>query len=122
MLTTTILIVGSSPVGLWIAYELHTATLDVLVIDSLPGRDKRNKYSKALSISAGALKTFESRGVAHPFLKSGILMPKAHFGGVLLDLNTDVLGARHSCNLIIPQTRTEEILLDLCDDAGVKFA
>jgi 2-polyprenyl-6-methoxyphenol hydroxylase-like FAD-dependent oxidoreductase len=111
MLTTTILIVGSGPVGLWLAYELRTADIDVLVIDSLPGRDRRNKYSKALSISAGALKTFESRGVAHLFLRSGIPMPKAHFGGVLLDLNTDVLGARHSCNLIIPQTRTEEILL-----------
>jgi 2-polyprenyl-6-methoxyphenol hydroxylase-like FAD-dependent oxidoreductase len=122
MLTTTILIVGSGPVGLWLAYELRSAKLDVLVIDSLPSRDKRNKYSKALSISAGALETFESRGVAHPFLKSGMPMPKAHFGGVLLDLNTDVLGARYSCNLIIPQARTEEILLDLCDDVGVRFA
>jgi 2-polyprenyl-6-methoxyphenol hydroxylase-like FAD-dependent oxidoreductase len=121
MLITTILIVGSGPVGLWLAYELRTANLDILVIDSLPGRDKRNKHSKALSISAGALETFESRGVAHPFLKSGIPMPKAHFGGVLLDLNIDVLGARHSCNLIIPQARTEEILLCLCDDVGVRF-
>jgi 2-polyprenyl-6-methoxyphenol hydroxylase-like FAD-dependent oxidoreductase len=40
MLTTTILIVGSGPVGLWLAYELRTADIDVLVIDSLPGRDR----------------------------------------------------------------------------------
>jgi 2-polyprenyl-6-methoxyphenol hydroxylase-like FAD-dependent oxidoreductase len=122
MLNTTILIVGSGPVGLWLAYELRTADLDVLVIDSLQGRDKRTKYSKALSVSAGALETFESRGVAKRFFDSGMRMPKAHFGGVMLDLNKDVLGTQYSCNLIIPQTRTEEILLDLCDDVGVSFA
>jgi 2-polyprenyl-6-methoxyphenol hydroxylase-like FAD-dependent oxidoreductase len=84
MLTATILIVGSGPVGLWLAYELRTANLDILVIDSLPGRDKRNKHSKALSISAGALETFESRGVAHPFLKSGIPMPRRILGACCL--------------------------------------
>lgn len=122
MLTATVAIIGSGPIGLWLAYELRSAGIDVLVIDCLPGRDRRLRYSKALSISAGALETFESRGIAKRFLESGIPMKKAHFAGLLLDINTDVLGAQHSCNLIIPQTRTEEILLELCESIGVRLA
>jgi 2-polyprenyl-6-methoxyphenol hydroxylase-like FAD-dependent oxidoreductase len=122
MLTASILIVGSGPIGLWLAYELRrTSNLDVLVIDTIPSKEKRNKYSKALSISAGALETFESRGVASRFLELGIPMYKTHFAGTLVDLNANVLGARHSHNLMIPQAQTEGVLLALCEDVGVRF-
>jgi 2-polyprenyl-6-methoxyphenol hydroxylase-like FAD-dependent oxidoreductase len=124
MLSATVLIVGSGPVGLWLAYELRNAKLDVLIIDSIPGRDKRKKYSKALSMSAGSLETLASRGVVSQFLESGIPMHKMHFGALptLLDLNSGLQGVQHPYNLAIPQARTEKILLDLCDNVGVRFA
>ncbi|KAJ9397578.1 hypothetical protein DTO282F9_5583 [Paecilomyces variotii] len=118
-----ILIVGSGPTGLWLALELRRANIDVLVIDSISSRDARPTYSKALSMSAGSLATFESRGVAQDFLDAGLALHKAHFGALetLLDLNYDVLGMRHSHNLAIPQAQTEALLLNRCEEAGVRF-
>ncbi|KAL1847452.1 hypothetical protein Plec18167_005157 [Paecilomyces lecythidis] len=123
MISAEILIVGSGPTGLWLALELRRANIDVLVMDSITSRDARPTYSKALSMSAGSLATFASRGVAQDFIDAGLALHKAHFGGLetLLDLNYDVLGTRHSHNLAIPQARTEALLLNRCEEAGVKF-
>ncbi|KAK1764291.1 monooxygenase [Phialemonium atrogriseum] len=124
MLSATVLIVGAGPVGLWLALELRRGAVDVLVIDTKASRDNRDGFSKALNMSAGTLATFDSRGLATPFLAEGFPLPKAHFGALetLLDLNEQVLGLRHSYNLAIPQARTEAILLRQCEDAGVRFA
>jgi 2-polyprenyl-6-methoxyphenol hydroxylase-like FAD-dependent oxidoreductase len=124
ILSTTVFVVGSGPIGLWLAYELRRAGLDVLVIDTLPSREARCPYSKALSMSAGTLETFESRRIAKYFLSSGMPLPRTHFGGLptLLELNYEVLGVQHCHNLVIPQSRTETILLDRCDEVGVRFA
>ena len=123
-LSTTALIVGSGPVGLWLALQLRRAGLDVLVIDSKIFGDGRERYSKALIMSAGTLATFDSRGLAPLFLAEGIPLPKAHFGALetFLELNERVLGVRHSHNLAISQARTELILLDQCEKIGVRFA
>lgn len=123
MISAEVLIVGSGPTGLWLALELRRANIDVLVIDSISSRDARPIYSKALSMSAGSLATFESRGIAQDFLNGGIPLHQAHFGSLetLLNLNYDVLGTRHSHNLAIPQNQTEALLLDRCEEAGVRF-
>ena len=124
MLSSTVLVVGSGPVGLWLALELRRASLDALVIDTRASRDDRDPHSKALTMSAGSLATFDQRGMAQLFLSEGFPMEKAHFGGLetLLNLNERVLGLRHSYNLVIPQARTEAILLRQCEEAGVRFA
>jgi 2-polyprenyl-6-methoxyphenol hydroxylase-like FAD-dependent oxidoreductase len=93
-LFTTVLVVGSGPIGLWLAYELRRAGLAVLVIDTLPSREARCPYSKALSMSAGTLETFESRGIAKYFLSSGMPLPRTHFGG----LPTSVLNSIRAYN------------------------
>ncbi|GAD99518.1 monooxygenase [Paecilomyces variotii No. 5] len=123
MISAEILIVGSGPTGLWLALELRRANIDVLIIDSIASRDARPTHSKALSMSAGSLATFESRGIAQDFIDAGLSLHKAHFGGLetLLDLNCEVLGTRHSHNLAIPQARTEALLLNRCEEAGVRF-
>lgn len=122
----SILIIGSGPVGLWLAYSLRRAAsdLDVLVIDKLPSRSLRNRFSKALSMSAGTLETFHTRGVAQQFLDLGTPMPKTHFGGlpVFLSLSKEVTGAKYGHGLLIPQVKTEGVLLELCEEVGVKFA
>lgn len=123
MLTTTILIVGAGPVGLWLAYDVKRLNpkLEVMVIDSISSRAKRNKFSKALSVSAGTLETFESRGIANLFLEKGTPMVGTHFAGMPVHLSEEVLGTRHAFNMILPQAQTEEILLKLCEDSGVRI-
>ncbi|TPX07591.1 uncharacterized protein E0L32_010690 [Thyridium curvatum] len=124
MLTATVLIVGAGPVGMWLALELRRAAIDVLVIDTKTSRDDRDRVSKALTVSAGTLDTFHSRGLAPALLERSIRVPRAHFGGLptTLELNGDVLGVAHPYNLAIPQSRTEAILLAACEKAGVRFA
>lgn len=123
MLTTTILIVGAGPVGLWLAYDVKRMdpNLDVLVIDSIPSRAERGKFSKAASMSAGTLETFESRGIANLFLEKGMPMTDTHFAGMPIHLSEEILGARHPFNMSLPQAQTEDILLKLCEDVGVRF-
>lgn len=121
MLSTTILIVGSGPVGLWLAYNIKRMdpNLDVLIIDSIPSRAERNKFFKALSITAGTLETFESRGIANLFLEGGKPTAGPMYAGMPIYVSEKVLGVRHPFNIFT--TQTEEILLRLCEDAGVRF-
>lgn len=121
-LSATVLIVGSGPVGLWLALELRRAGVDVLIIDTRVSRD-RESFSKALSIHAGSLDILDSRGLAPMFVAQGVRLPKMHFGllRTFLELNAEVLGTRHPYNLAIPQARTEALLLTHCEEAGVRF-
>ncbi|KAH8692794.1 FAD binding domain-containing protein [Talaromyces proteolyticus] len=123
MISADVLVVGSGPVGLWVAFELRRAGVDVLVVDSISARDSRNKASKALVTSASTLEIFHLRNVVDQFLNQGIVQSATHFAGLdtLLKLNENVLGTKYSHGLIIPQSRIENILLDLCETAGVRF-
>ncbi|KAK5997654.1 Rifampicin monooxygenase [Cladobotryum mycophilum] len=123
MFSSTVLVVGSGPVGLWLALELRRSNVDVLVIDTKLSMNDRSIHSKALTLSAGTLATFDSRGLASSFLAEALPMTRAHFGALetLLELNENVLGVRHAYNLAIPQAQTEKILLRHCLNAGVRF-
>ncbi|KAJ3494151.1 hypothetical protein NLG97_g4266 [Lecanicillium saksenae] len=123
MLSASVLIVGAGPVGLWLAIQLRTAGIDVLVIDSMPSSDSRSPHSKALAMSAGTLATFGSRGLDAAFLEHGIPLPTGHFGGLPTRLNFDyeTLGQKHSFGLAIPQTKTESILQSECESLRTRF-
>lgn len=123
MLSTSVLIVGCGPVGLWLALQLRTAGVKVLVIDSMSSSESRSPHSKALSMSAGTLATFGSRGLDAAFLKNGIPLPTGHFGALPTRLNFDyeALGQKHSFGLAIPQAQTESILQSECEALKVRF-
>ena len=50
-------------------------------------------------------------------------LTKIHFGALetLLTLDVCALGVHYSHNLAIPQAKTETILLNQCEKAGVRF-
>ncbi|KAK5989387.1 Anhydrotetracycline monooxygenase [Cladobotryum mycophilum] len=117
-----VLIVGSGPTGLWLALELRRAQVDVLVIDTIPSREDRPQYSKAIYMSAGSLDIFNSRGEAQPFLDVGHAYQAAHFGFVWgLQFNKEATGTQLPYSWSIEQSTTESILLEKCDRAGVQF-
>ncbi len=121
-----VIIVGSGPTGLWLASELRRGGVDVLIIDQRRSREDRDSFSKALTLSAGSLNTFDTRELASLFLNDSRARPmhEAHFGVLktLLKLDESVLGVRHPYNLFLSQARTEAILMDQCEKLGVRFA
>ncbi|ROW06376.1 hypothetical protein VPNG_07521 [Cytospora leucostoma] len=127
MSSPSVIIVGAGPVGLTTALALHQGGVpasDILVVDQRPSRDLSTTWFKAISASASSLEVFRLLGVAEPFMEAGLPLHRQHFGAgsKFLDLSYDVLGTKYPFNLMIPQFRTEAILLQRCEDAGIAFA
>lgn len=127
MSSPSVLIVGAGPVGLAMALALHQGGIpasDILIADQRPSRDLVHTWSKALSTSASSLEVFRTLGIAERFIDAGTAINVTHFGGLsrLLDLNHDVLGTKYSFNMIIRQTSVETILLQRCEEVGIRFA
>ncbi|ROV97254.1 hypothetical protein VSDG_04772 [Cytospora chrysosperma] len=123
----SVLIVGAGPVGLTTALALQQAGVPgsaILVADQRPTRALTSVGSKALSASASTLEVFRALGAADELVAAGLPNGRAHFGAGrrLLDLGYDVLGTRYPFNMLVPQARTEGILLRRCEEAGVRFA
>lgn len=115
-----IVIVGAGPTGLWLALELRTAGLEVTVIERNIARDIR---SRAAAMAAGSLETFATRGIAQRFIDAGTPIHSVHFGSSesRLQMSREGLGTKHPHSLMIPQAVTEQLLVELCQEKGVKF-
>lgn len=127
MPSPTVLIVGAGPVGLTTALSLHRSGIPpegILVVDQRPSRDPARTWSKAISMSASSLEVFRILGIAERFIKVGRPLYTNHFGGGLrlLDLNYEVIGTKYPFNMAIPQLRTEAILLQRCEELGIRFS
>lgn len=123
----SVIIVGAGPVGLTTALALHQGGVpasDILLVDQRPSRDLSSTWFKAISASASSLEVFRLLGIAEPFMDVGLPLHRQHFGAGrrFLDLSYDVLGTKYPFNLMIPQFRTESILLQRCEEVGVAFA
>lgn len=126
MPSTTVLIVGAGPVGLTTALSLHRSGVppeEILVVDQRPAHDPSRTWSKAISMSASSLEVFRILGIAERFIEVGRPLYTNHFGGGLrlLDLNYEVIGTKYPFNMGIPQLRTESLLLQRCEEVGVRF-
>ncbi|KAI1136622.1 hypothetical protein F5Y05DRAFT_99585 [Hypoxylon sp. FL0543] len=115
-----VLIVGAGPTGLWLALELRGAGLDVTVIEKNLTRDIR---SRGAAMAAGSLETFATRGIAQQFLDAGVPIHSVHFGSseTRLQMSREALGTKYPHSIMIPQAVTEQILMDICKQKGVKF-
>ncbi|KAJ0107259.1 hypothetical protein J7T55_007629 [Diaporthe amygdali] len=127
MSSPTVLIVGAGPVGLTTALGLHQSGVpprDILVVDQRPAQDPSRTWSKAISMSASSLEVFRILGIADRFIGVGRPLYTNHFGGGtrLLDLNYDAIGTKYPFNMGIPQLRTEGILLQRCEEVGIRFS
>ncbi|KAI1388757.1 uncharacterized protein F4822DRAFT_443574 [Hypoxylon trugodes] len=115
-----VLIVGAGPTGLWLALELRAAGLNVTVIERNTTRDIR---SRAAAMAAGCLEAFATRGIAQRFIDAGVPIRSVHFGSspTRLQMSRESLGTKHPHSLMIPQAVTEQLLIDVCEQKGVKF-
>jgi len=110
-----VVIVGAGPTGLMLAGELALAGTNVAVVErradeSLVGTRARGLHSRSVEVLA-------QRGIAGPFMAQGQAVPRAMFGGLLLDIGD--LPSRHNYVLALEQKHVERILADWIEDMGV---
>lgn len=113
-----VVIVGGGPVGLWLATELHTAGVRVLVLEQLA---EPLPYSRALTVYPRTLEQFAMRGLVDPLLQEGRPVPSSHFA--LLDNRLDFTMldglTRYPFTLFLPQVRIEVLLEEQLAACGV---
>jgi 2-polyprenyl-6-methoxyphenol hydroxylase-like FAD-dependent oxidoreductase len=111
-----VVIVGSGPVGLWVACELALAKLKVAVLERRPGRVTQ---SRALTIHGRTLEVFALRGIVDRFLSLGRPIPNFHFGALSTRIDFSAFDTRYPFALFLPQATTEGLLEDYALELGV---
>ncbi len=114
------LIVGGGPSGLAMAIALARQSIRARIIDRGPGQSQQ---SRALGIQARTLEIFDQWGIADKFLERGLRMEGVNLyredGELLFNLDFEGLGSRYDYLLSIPQSETEQILLDHAASIGL---
>jgi 2-polyprenyl-6-methoxyphenol hydroxylase-like FAD-dependent oxidoreductase len=116
-----VLIVGAGPVGLILATECHRHGVSFRIIDINAGP---SVHSKALVIWSGTLEHLAAAGLVERFLAAARPVRKM----VMLDMGKQVaeihvsedLESPYPTPVILPQSRTEELLVENLRELGVE--
>jgi 2-polyprenyl-6-methoxyphenol hydroxylase-like FAD-dependent oxidoreductase len=115
-----ILIVGAGPTGLTLAAELTRHHISCRIIDK---SIKPVKTSNALGIQARTLEIFADMGIIDDFLQEGMqvkqLNIRNHHSLPITEIKLDQINSKYKFLLIIPQHKTEAILLKHLADRGI---
>jgi 2-polyprenyl-6-methoxyphenol hydroxylase-like FAD-dependent oxidoreductase len=115
---TDVLIVGAGPTGLALATMLARAGVKHVIVDKLAtGRST----SRAAVIHAHTLEVLEQIGVSNQLVSEGLKLSKFSLRDrdrVLAQLRFDALPSPYAHLLMLPQDRTEKILLQTLANAG----
>jgi 2-polyprenyl-6-methoxyphenol hydroxylase-like FAD-dependent oxidoreductase len=111
-----VVVAGGGPVGCWLAAELKTAGVDVVVLEKLAESDT---HSKALTVLPRTLELFAMRGIVGRWLETGVPVPSSHFALMNTRLDFSSLETRHPYVLFFPQARTAELLQEHALTLGV---
>ncbi|MDT3395503.1 FAD-dependent monooxygenase [Streptomyces sp. B1866] len=108
-----VIIIGAGPSGLFLAGELRTSGIRVIVLEKLL---QPTGESRGLGFTARTLETFDQRGLM-PRLGDVETTDLGHFGGLPVDFA--VLGVPNAGGAKgIPQARTEEMLGEWAAELG----
>ncbi|MCE7913643.1 MAG: FAD-dependent monooxygenase [Nitrosomonas sp. PRO4] len=115
---TDVLIVGAGPTGLALAIMLVRSGIKMQIVDKLlTGQNT----SRAAVIHAHTLEVLESLGVSERLVKQGLTLTKFSIRDrdrILLRLRFDTLPTRYNYLLMLPQDKTEKVLIDILSEAG----
>ena len=122
MSDTSVVVVGGGPSGLVVASELALAGVDVVVVE----RRTDVVQSRAGTILPRVLELLDSRGLAQQFIDaSAEIVPRplfrSHMWAGMKPVHWSHLDSRHGYRLVLPQNRTEELLVKHAEEAGVTF-
>ncbi len=101
-------IAGGGPVGLWVASELATRGVEVVLVE--PKVEVDRVRSKAVTLHPRTLEYFAMRGIVDRVLGRGLERPRGHFGGLPTLLSFSDLDTPYPFTVFQPQAVTEEIL------------
>ena len=113
-----VVVAGGGPVGCWLAAELKTAGVDVVVLEE---RAERDPHSKALTVLPRTLELLAMRGIVRDWLDTGVPVPSSHFALMNTRLDFSVLDTRYPYALFFPQARTTELLEQHATSLGVSL-
>jgi 2-polyprenyl-6-methoxyphenol hydroxylase-like FAD-dependent oxidoreductase len=94
-----VLVVGTGPIGLLLAAELHRRGVGCRLVDSQPGP---KHWDRATAVHPRSLEIFESTGILDPFLHAGLKQKVACVyseGALLGEVDLGEFGSRHGFNL-----------------------
>ncbi len=111
-----VVVAGGGPVGCWLAAELKTAGVDVVVLEKLAEHDT---HSKALTVLPRTLELFAMRGIAERWLETGVPVPSSHFALMNTRLDFSSLETRYPYVLFFPQAQTAALLEERALALGV---
>jgi 2-polyprenyl-6-methoxyphenol hydroxylase-like FAD-dependent oxidoreductase len=109
---TPVVIVGAGPVGLLLACELGQARVPVVIVERLASPMTESRASQLTALTAELL---HERGF-DTLLGAAAREPRAHFGGIGLDLSG--LDSEYAGNWKVPQYRTEAVLGERAERLG----
>ncbi len=117
---TDVLIVGAGPTGLTMACELLRRGISCRLLDK---SDAPSQTSKALGIQSRTLEVFEDMGIIEKVLAQGTQATAANIyegNNRLVYLDLQNLKAPYPFVLVLQQSQTESILIELLHSLGGK--
>jgi len=119
--STEVLIVGAGPTGMALANELARHAVPFVIVDARPAGANT---SRACVIHARTLEVLEPLGVVPALLDRGVRVPVFRVRDrdrPLLTIDFAGLPTAYPFTLMLPQSETEEILLDRLTARGVEI-
>lgn len=116
----SILVVGAGPTGLAAAIELSRRGLHPRIIDKDDGPAAE---SRALGVNPRTLRVLEPCGATERLLAAGHQAERAHLHTAereLFELPISEVGGPYPFMLLLPQSETEKILIELLRERGIE--
>ncbi|WP_037077372.1 FAD-dependent monooxygenase [Pseudonocardia spinosispora] len=120
MRNTDVVVVGAGPTGLTLGASLIDKGMDVVVLDKNP---EGANTSRAAVVHARTLEVLRDLGVARELVTRGVVVPSFTLRDrdrTLLSLDFSDLPTPYPFTLMVPQSTTEEVLLNRLRELGGK--
>ncbi|MEU7799845.1 FAD-dependent oxidoreductase [Micromonospora arborensis] len=116
----SVIVVGAGPTGLMLAGDLAAAGVPVTVLEK---RSMESNLTRAFGVHARTLEILDMRGCAEALVPQGYPVGKfrSHMGRGDLSLSFRHPESRFPFVLIVPQARTEALLLRRAEELGAKI-